>query len=171
MSDALETKAKFGRRIGVSGQRVGQMAKRGQVVTTDGGRIRVNDSLSILRAAGKLPQEGDQPEPEAADPALDSLSERLAQGEMLTWSEAQRAKENFLARLRQLEYEQKAGELVPIDDVEREHASRCQRIRSRLLALPHQAAPRAAGQDAIAIKAVLDDIVREALEELSGVKA
>jgi len=55
-TETTETKAAFARRLEVSRPRVTQLVRRGDVLTDQGGRVRVEASLNALRAAGKLPQ-------------------------------------------------------------------------------------------------------------------
>ena len=87
MSDEIESKAAFGRRVGLSGQRVGQMAARGYVVTDDGGKVRIADSLRTLRDAGKLDDDGGQTPAQTAADYGDT--ERQA-GAIIALQEAQR---------------------------------------------------------------------------------
>jgi len=59
---------------------------------------------------------------------------------------------------------------VPVDQVAQEHADRCARIRSKLMALPTDAAPQiaqATGGDANEIRDLLTEKVTKALEELT----
>jgi hypothetical protein len=59
-------------------------------------------------------------------------------------AEAERIKENYLAMLRQLEYDQKSGAVVAADDVAQAVAGEYAIVRNRLLSIPAEVAPRVA---------------------------
>ena len=181
MTEETEPKSRFAARLGVSKARVSQLINQG--LPLNNGKVPVNRAIAWLRENGRLasaleeqpeePAGADQPGPAAdqpagTDPALDALADRLARGDLLSWSEAQRVKENYLARLRQLEYHRKSEELVDVDAVISEVARRFNNVRSRLMQLPYQAAPRVAGQDATTVASLLFEDVRDILTELSG---
>ena len=85
-------------------------------------------------------------------------------------AEATRRKENYLARLRQLEYDKRSSLVVLREDAAAEVADRYSRLKSRLMPLGAEIAPRLAplsDKSAAEIKAVVDAAVRSALEELT----
>jgi hypothetical protein len=59
-------------------------------------------------------------------------------------AEAERIKENYLALLRQLEYDQKSGAVVAVDDVAQAVAGEYAVLRNRPLSIPAEVAPRVA---------------------------
>lgn len=84
-----------------------------------------------------------------------------------SYMEATRMKENYLALLRQLEYDLKAKTVVPVEDVAREVGKRYATVRSKLLAIPTNIAPRLARLKAAAeIEDALRARITWALEEL-----
>ena len=106
---------------------------------------------------------------EPATPKLATLPAKvLAGGIFADRAAAELARDSYMARLRQLEYEEKAGRLVEVAKVKAAIASACAQVRTRLLALPSEKAPllarlRSAGE----VQAALQDAIHEALEELS----
>lgn len=104
----------------------------------------------------KAPNVNLAPHPEAAkDSGVPDLTKSRA------------IKEAYLARLLRLEYEKKAGRLVPIDDVVKEVEREYSRVRARLLALAAKLAPEVAIEDRIPeCRAIIEAAVRDALEEL-----
>ncbi|MFH5926434.1 hypothetical protein [Roseomonas xinghualingensis] len=96
-------------------------------------------------------------------------AERIALGSApYDIAEAERVKENYLALLRQLEYDQKSGAVVPVADVARVVGEQLARVRTRLLAIPAEQAPRIHRcKTAAEVQGVLADVVTEALEELT----
>ncbi len=86
--------------------------------------------------------------------------------------EAERIKENYLALLRQLEYDQKSGAVVAVADVAGAVGAQFARVRTRLLAIPAEQAPRLHRLKTVPeVQDALQDIITEALEELAGVGA
>lgn len=106
--------------------------------------------------------------PAAIEQVKNFLSEVLA-GKFATVAEAERAKENALAALRIVELLVKTEQLVEIDDVAAIVGNQLARVRTKVLALPAECAPRVAALRNIAeVQDFLTRVVTEALEELAG---
>lgn len=102
------------------------------------------------------------------DTALDRLDALLAAKGHLSLAEAERLKENYLALLRQLEYDTKAALVVPVAEVAAEVGQAFATVRTRLLALPAEHAPRLHRLKTVAeLQDGLAELITEALEELS----
>ena len=85
--------------------------------------------------------------------------------------EARRIKENYLALLNQLEYDQRSGTVVAVEDVAGAIGQQLARVRTRLLAIPAECAPRVATLKTVPeVHAALSAAITEALEELTGWK-
>lgn len=93
-------------------------------------------------------------------------------GANLTLDEARTVKANFHAKLVQLEYEQKAGRLLPFEDMLSVVGDEYARIRTRLNAIAPEHGPRlrliALTSDDTTFTAALQDIIHEAMGELSA---
>jgi len=88
--------------------------------------------------------------------------------ENLTLSEAQTKKEQYLASLRKLEFEEKSGLLIPADEVEREYFDIARTIRDGLLNISSRIGPvLAVESDPLKIVEILDKEIRQTLEVLS----
>jgi lysozyme family protein len=88
--------------------------------------------------------------------------------ELVTHAEAARIKENYIALLRQLEYDRESGKVVEIDVVMQRVAERYASVRTRMLAIPTKIAPRAAVLTSPEeLRALIEEAVIEALQELS----
>lgn len=89
-----------------------------------------------------------------------------------TLVEAKRNTEVYKARLAQLDFEKKAGNLVEADKVEAAAFSAARMARNRLIILPEKLAPELAAEvDPHKIEIMLKREISQALEELSrGVK-
>lgn len=75
--------------------------------------------------------------------------------------------EAYKARLAKLEYEEKSGKLVNADEVKVRYASLVTTARTRMMAIPSKAKGRIPHLTVDEIE-VLDDLVREALEDVAG---
>lgn len=106
------------------------------------------------------------PMPIDADAIVASIR---ASGTPLSLAEAELLKESALARLRQLEYDQKSGAVVAVADVARAVGQAFARVRTRLLAIPAEQAPRVHRCRTVAeVQDALQDVIVQALEELSA---
>lgn len=82
--------------------------------------------------------------------------------------EAERVKENFLALLRQLEYDIKSGEVVPVAEVHAAVAVEYGIVRSRIISLAAEVAPRVAMiKTAPEVQDFLEREISKVLEDLS----
>lgn len=83
--------------------------------------------------------------------------------------EARRIKENYLALLNQLEYDQKSGAVVAVQDVAKVWSDLLARVRTRLLAIPSEVAPQAHRMKTVPeVQEAIRSSVTAALEELTS---
>lgn len=88
-------------------------------------------------------------------------------GASMTLVEAERVKENYLALLRQLEYDQKAGVVVMVADATAKVGELLSGVRSNLRAIPSSIAPRLVHiKDPAIMQATLQDHIDDALRAL-----
>jgi len=92
----------------------------------------------------------------------------IAIGANMNIDEAKRVKENYLALREQLEYDREARLVVAVEDVTRAVGVEYARVRTRLLAIPSEHAPRIHRlKSVLEIQDALHGIIVEALEELT----
>lgn len=92
----------------------------------------------------------------------------LALGADMNMDEAKRVKENYLALQAQLEYDQAAGLVVAVADVGQAVADEYAKVRTRLLAIPSEHAPRIQRLRTVQeVQDTLHSVIVEALEELT----
>jgi len=97
-------------------------------------------------------------------------AERIIQesGAFMDIDEAKRVKENYLALLNQLDYDIKSRKVVLFDDALKSVGEQYARIRTRLLAIPSEQAPRVHRLASVSeVQDCLLDIITEAMEELT----
>lgn len=84
--------------------------------------------------------------------------------DVLAFDEARAAKETWLARLRQLEFEMKSGKLLDSDEVQREWYKTLRLFRDRMIGIPDRIADQLAAEgNAAVVHALLLREVRSAL--------
>ena len=171
-------KSEFAKRLHVSKARVSQMVAQGMPVTADG-KVDVPAALNWIEqhvdlshgrhnpTAATMPP---SPAPAAQPPApmLQAGADRLPDpGRILLTAKAKRA----LVELRRAERQERkeTGELVEAADVQRAVENLFAVVKSRILAAGHRLGPRVAAEpDAAKCASIIDDYLREALEELAG---
>lgn len=183
---ALMSLAKFGALHGVKKQSVAQWKSRGLLVIADG-KIDVEPSnanlvrLRIGGAPGATKTDDstdeivnqlttDEIDTRRTDESPSRAAERIITASGAEWStdEARRIKENYLALLNQLEYDQKAGAVVLAADVAKAVGAEYAKVRSRLLAIPAEQAPRIHRLKTVTeVQDALQELITEALEELT----
>ena len=146
----------------------GRRAKRGgarrkQIGAPDSNRRKVSTPKGGAAAAGGPPA----PAPAAIN--LAAFAQTLAAGGMFAdRASAELARDSYMARLRQLEFEERSGKLIEVDKVKAEIARACSAIRTRLLAIPSEKAPEIARlKSATLVQAALQDAIQRALEGLA----
>ena len=112
--------------------------------------------------AGSMILPGESPE-EAAERII-NVGGRV----LVSKAEAERIKDNYIALMRQLEFEREDFRLVPIEDVVEQVIAEYQLVKNKLIGLGARIAPRAAVmRSAEEVKALIDREVHSALEELA----
>ncbi|MBB5462887.1 hypothetical protein [Paraburkholderia sp. Cpub6] len=92
----------------------------------------------------------------------------VASGADMDIEEAKRVKENYLALREQLEYDRDAGLVVEVADVAKAVGEEYAKVRTKLLAIPSEHAPRIQRLKTVQeVQDVLHSIIVEALEELT----
>lgn len=166
MTGKTGSQAAYARHREVSKQTVTDWKSMGLVVFAEDGKVDFEATDAALRDHGiRQPVDGED-DSNLHDDALKLLS---ADGTRL-WSkaEAEQVKENYAARLKQLEYDREIGLVVTIDDVVVAVASEYAVVRNRLLGIGSKVAPEIAAMgSAEEIKALIDEEVIEALNQLT----
>lgn len=105
-----------------------------------------------------------------ADETPAVAAERIlaATGMDLDFDEARCMKENYLALLNQLEYDQKSGLVVAVADVAKAVGDEYAKVRTKLLAIPAEQAPRIQRlKTVLEVQDALQEMIVHALEELT----
>lgn len=172
------TQAEFARRDGCSPVLVGKAVRRGVLPKLPDGTIdpalvgtgwRPGNRQAIAARTSVSAEEVVGVARGVDWATLRAAERRVKEGELLSIPEAEVLKENYLARLRQLEYEQKAGALVPSDMVTKLVGSEYAKVRTRLMAIPSERAPMLHQCKTVPeLQDALTSAIIEALEELAA---
>lgn len=142
----------------------GRKTRDGKPAKKSGRKSALADKL--VPPAGSPPSEppGDDGAPDAGDPDA-----TLTAGEPVNYNKAAALEKHYKAQLARLEYEQKIGQLVPIENVGQEVEREYSRVRARLLAIPSKLAPEVALQDDVNVcRALIEQAITDALNELAA---
>lgn len=175
MLPAVTNQAGFAAHRGVSRKTVTGWKQRGLLVLTEDGQVDVAASdrlllehgISAAKVTAPLPVTlGNEDDSDIHEEAARLLSADGA--ELWSKADAERVKENYAARLKQLEFDRESGKVVEIDDVVVAVASEYAVVRNRLLGIGSKVAPDLTTlQSAEEIKAIIDAEVTEALNQLT----
>ncbi|MGY2158606.1 hypothetical protein [Pseudomonas tolaasii] len=92
----------------------------------------------------------------------------IATGANMTIDEAKRVKENYLALREQLEYDRESRLVVAVEDVTRAVGEEYAKVRTRLLAIPSENAPRIHRlKTVLEVQDAMYGLIVDALEELT----
>lgn len=125
-------------------------------------RIQGNKRTSVTQAAAEAPL--------ASGESSEAAAERILSGnvELLNFDEARCFKENYLGLKAQLEYDRDSGLVVDVTEVAKAVGSEYAKVRTRLLSIPAEQAPRLHRCKTPAeLQDMLQEIITEVLEELT----
>lgn len=109
-----------------------------------------------------------EPEPEALTPKASRTKEAVNINTAM--NKAKLAETTFKARLREIEYKMKSGELLPKDEVAKEAQWLAEQVKSKLMAIPPRISSMCEGRVAREIEEIITDAINNALKELQKCK-
>jgi phage terminase Nu1 subunit (DNA packaging protein) len=105
-----------------------------------------------------------------ADESADELAGRILTGsvQLLDFDEARCFKENYLGLKAQLEYDRDSGLVVDVAEVARRVGADYAKVRTKLLSIPAEQAPRLhRAKTPAELQDMLQEVITDALEELT----
>jgi len=161
---------------GVSRKTVTQWKQAGKLTISGGGiDVELSDAfLKKYRATGVTGNKSVKALPDDSDSALEheTLEAKVNQmmqtgGADMTLEEAKRVKENYLALLSQLDYDTKSGLVVLVSEVAEAVGKQFATVRTKLLAIPSEQAPRLSRLKTEAeVQDTMRELFTEAMEEM-----
>ena len=105
---------------------------------------------------------------EAADNARAAAALVDQDGVFATKNDAERFRDSFIGRLRQVEYDRESAKVADVADTARLVGEEYAKVRTRLLAIPAERAPQLHRCKTVAeVQDMLRDLITKALEELT----
>lgn len=179
----LLTQTEFAAKIGRSRQYVGELKQKGRLVM-EGNKVNLTRSLNRIAAtadpandpAGILPRSDGRTAVSVGMQAKGITGKSVANSESTAQYQNSRAvKENYTARLKKLDYEKAAGELLQREGVTMASFKIGRLLRDKFLAFPSRYAPLLAVKSDqrdcyITLETALDSILKEIDLELAHVR-
>lgn len=167
------SQAEYARLRSVSKKTITQWKQDGKIVVVDRGvDVEASDALLAKYRSAGLKGNGNGnalPKVQAGETVEQAAGRIIATGgSNMPIEEAKRVKENYLALLNQLEYDTKSGLVVLVADVAKAVGDEYAKVRTRLLAIPAEQAPRIHRLKTVTeVQDVLQELITEALGELT----
>ena len=163
---ALITRKEAAEKMGVTIQAVYMAIKQGRLTAMEDnqGNIVINDDTMVAEWNKKsaFRQMKSNPQPSAPKRKRSSVTSDL----IPEYEESRARTEHLKAELLELERKQKEDSLVPMKEVQQKWTEVITTARTKLLGISSKAKQRLPDLDNSAVSCI-DDIIREALEELS----
>lgn len=105
---------------------------------------------------------GPEPEPEIPATTTGMTVAKINEA----YNRARLAEKTYQAKLRELEYKEASGELIPRDDVEADAERTGAEVRERLMSVPPRVAGVCEGKTAREIERIIEEAINEALSAL-----
>lgn len=187
MGEGVSVRA-FAKQVGLSHVRIGQLIAAGKIPQNADGTIPLADGLNAYNAfkaaprnVGGRPRKGGGEVAKKAKSKTAAVKERtpiedvdaaqgMRQAEAVNvnsaMNKARLAETTFKARLRELEYKLKSGELVEKTAVAAEGRWLAEQLKAKLMAIPPRIASLCEGRVAREIEEIITDALNGALKEL-----
>ncbi len=166
---ALLSLRAYAKHRGVSLAAVQKAIRSGRIATTEDGSVD-SERADAQWATRTRPGQKRTAKP-AANPAATFVDAPRAEpaGAGLDYFRARAIRENYLARLAKIEFEEKSAKLVSRDEVQVAAFTKARTVRDSLLNIPDRlAATLAAEADADNVHQMMTVEIRRALDELAG---
>jgi phage terminase Nu1 subunit (DNA packaging protein) len=151
----LVSQRKFAEIIRTSAQNVNKLVKSGKLPTAKG-KIPLDKGLAAYEL---IKNNSDTNSMSSAIQDSANIGVALAKTKL--------AKEGYLAKLKQLEYQKLKGEYIAVSEVEQDAQRTATLIRTQLLSLPSRLSLMLEDKPALEIQAILEDEVNNLLKKLN----
>ena len=173
----------FAKRVGRSHVWVNRLVKEGRLPSNSKGQIPLTSGLEAYQAAFTAGQDANRKRGEeerrkaAAKKAKGNEADPLPHVDIppsgatvalinQQFNRARLAEKTFQAKLRELEYKEASGELIPRDDVQADAERTGAEVRERLMSVPPRVAGLCEGKTAREIERIIEEAINEALSAL-----
>ena len=189
MSDGVSVR-EFARHVGKSHVWILKLIKNGIIQRDDDGLISLSEGMKALEQEKARSEQAraekrtgakssPQPAPEsmpkpkhAGQDTLDEFRDKTAKAASINeaLNRAKLAEKTYQAKLKEIEYKLRAGELLEKSAVIAEASQLAENIKTQLLAVPPRIASMCEGRPAREIEDIITDAINDALKELQKLK-
>ncbi len=165
----LISQSEYARRRDVSRQYINKLVQQGKIPTDDKKRIDPDIADTVLEQDADPARRLNETEYESEPlPADDENAGGVSTNGHTSFAKFRSAREAYQAKLAQLDYEERAGQLLKKADVERETYDAARLLRDRFLSLPQELAGALVSMsDEKEIKKFLRAKIRDTLMEVA----
>lgn len=157
----------FSKRVGVSHTWIGKLVKKGILKKDDSGLLPVAENLELYKKyADGIDENKRKSLPVDEKRVMDGAGDSVA----LAFNKAKLAEKTYQARLKELDYKVRTGELLEREKVDAEAAWLAEKVKSKLMAIPPRVSSMCEGRIARDIEEIISDAINDALKDLQKVK-
>lgn len=156
----------FSKRVGVSHTWIGKLVKKGVLKKDDSGLLPVAENLELYKKyADGIDENRRKSLPVDEKRVLDS-----GDSVTLALNKAKLAEKTYQARLKELDYKVRTGELLEREKVDEEAAWLAEKVKSKLMAIPPRVSSMCEGRIARDIEEIISDAINDALNDLQKLR-
>lgn len=156
----------FSKRVGVSHTWIGKLVKKGILKKDDSGLLPVAENLELYkRYADNIDANKRKSLPVDESRVIDGPNDSVT----LAFNKAKLAEKTYQARLKELDYKVRTGELLEREKVDAEAAWLAEKVKSKLMAIPPRVSSMCEGRIARDIEEIITDAINDALKDLQKV--
>ena len=156
----------FSKRVGVSHTQIGKLIKKGILHKDAAGLLPLEESLEAYKAY----VDGIDANKRKSPPVDDDRAMDGGDSVTLAFNKAKLAEKTYQARLKELDYKVRTGELLEREKVDAEAAWLAEQIRSKLMAIPPRVSSMCEGRIARDIEEIISDAINDALKGLQKIR-
>lgn len=156
----------FAKRVNVSHTQIGKLIKKGILQKDEGGLLPLGESLQKYKNYVDAMDANKRKSP----PVDDDRAMDAGDSVTLAFNKAKLAEKTYQARLKELDYKVRTGELLEREKVDAEAAWLAEQIRSKLNAIPPRVSSMCEGRIARDIEEIISDAINDALKDLQNLK-
>lgn len=157
----------FSKRVGVSHTWIGKLVKKGILKKDDSGLLPVAENLELYKKyADGIDENKRKSLPVDEKRVMDGASDSVT----LAFNKAKLAEKTYQARLKELDYKVRTGELLEREKVDAEAAWLAEKVKSKLMAIPPRVSSMCEGRIARDIEEIISDAINDALKDLQRVE-
>ncbi len=156
----------FSKRVGVSHTWIGKLVKKGILKKDDSGLLPVAENLELYK------QYADSIDANKRKSLPVDETRVMGGGDSVTlaFNKAKLAEKTYQARLKELDYKVRTGELLEREKVDAEAAWLAEKVKLKLMAIPPRVSSMCEGRIARDIEEIISDAINDALKDLQKLK-